>query len=155
MDDFAIRTFMNGLEDILVPLGICVILPLTIVWMYIRKRMNETNQRTQIVLSVIEKNPDVDIQEYLRKLNPPKKSLKEKLMTKLLGACVLMALGLASCGYATIIGIIGGSHPRKIEFFAGIGAVLLLLGIAFLVVYLVSKKTMAQELEAENKPIEQ
>ena len=155
MNEYAIHTFMNGLEDILVPLGICVVLPLTIVWMSIRKRMNDTNKRTQIVLAVIEKNPDVDIQEYLKKLNPPKKSLKEKLMTKLLCACILMALGICGVGYAAISGYVGGGNPDKIESFAGIGAVLLMLGIAFLIVFFVSKKTMTKELEAENKQIEQ
>ena len=155
MNETAMYTFMNGLEDILVPLGICVALPLTIVWMYIRKKMNETNKRTQIVMAVIEKNPDVDIQEYLKKLNPPQKSLKEKLMNKLLGACVLIALGISGVGYAAISGYVGAGNPDKIEFFAGIGAVLLMLGIAFLIVYLVSKKTMAKDLEAENKQIEQ
>ena len=155
MNETAMYTFMNGLEDILVPLGICVALPLTIVWMYIRKKMNETNKRTQIVMAVIEKNPDVDIQEYLKKLNPPQKSLKEKLMNKLLGACVLIALGISGVGYAAISGYVGAGNPDKIESFAGIGAVLLMLGIAFLIVYLVSKKTMAKDLEAENKQIEQ
>lgn len=155
MNETAMYTFMNGLEDILVPLGICVVFPLTIVWMYIRKRMNETNKRTQIVLAVIEKNPDVDIQEYLKKLNPPQKSLKEKLMKKLLWACVLMALGICAIGYAAIRGYIGGRNPYNNEFLAVIGAVLLMLGIAFLIVFFVSKKTMAKELEAENKQIEQ
>ena len=155
MNEFAMHTFMNGLEDILVPLGICVVLPLTIVWLSIRKRMNDTNKRTQIVLAVIEKNPDVDIQEYLKKLNPPKKSLKEKLMNKLLVACVLIALGICGVGFAAISGYIGGGYPIEIVFIAGIGAVLLLLGIAFLIVFFVSKKTMAKELEAENKQIEQ
>ena len=155
MNEYAMHTFMNGLEDILVPLGICVVLPLTIVWMNIRKKMNETNKRTQIVMAVIEKNPDVDIQEYLKKLNPPQKSLKEKLMNKLLGACVLIALGLVGVGYAVICGFIGGGNLIETEIIAVIGAILLMLGIAFLIVFFVSKKTMAKELETENKQTEQ
>ncbi len=34
-------------------------------------------------MAVIEKNPEVDVQEFLNKLNPPKKSYKEQLMTKM------------------------------------------------------------------------
>ena len=34
-------------------------------------------------MAVIEKNPEVDVQEFLNKLNPPKKSFKEQLMTKM------------------------------------------------------------------------
>lgn len=151
MNELAMQTFLNGLEDILVPLGICVILPVTIVWMSIRKRINDTNKRTQIILTAIEKNPDVDIQEYLNKLNRPEKSLKEKLMQKLLWACVLVALGVCAIGYGAI-GYLTGEGDMD---FVGIGAVLLMLGIAFLIVFFVSKKTMAKELEAENKKIEQ
>ena len=33
-------------------------------------------------MAAIEKNPEVDVQEFLNKLNPPKKSYKEQLMTK-------------------------------------------------------------------------
>ena len=155
MNDAAMYNLMNGLKDILVPLGIVVILPLTIVWMHIRKKMDETNKRTQIVLAVIEKNPEADIQEYLRKLNPPQQSLKEKLMKKLLCACILIALGICSTGYAAIKSVIGGGNPNNIEASAGIGAVLLMLGIAFLIVFFVSKKTMAKELETENNQKEQ
>ena len=151
MNELAMQTFLDGLEDILVPLGICVILPVTIVWMSIRKRINDTNKRTQIILTAIEKNPDVDIQEYLNKLNRPEKSLKEKLMQKLLWACVLVALGVCAIGYGAI-GYLTGEGDMD---FVGIGSVLLMLGIAFLIVFFVSKKTMAKELKAENKNIEQ
>ena len=35
-------------------------LPILIVWLDNRKKTNETNQRTQIVLSALEKNPKMD-----------------------------------------------------------------------------------------------
>lgn len=45
--------------------------------------MNETNTRTQIVLAAIEKNPDMDVEELMKKISPKKKLLKEKLLSKL------------------------------------------------------------------------
>ena len=53
---------MEALEDILVPLGLCCILPIVLVWLSVKRRMNETNARTQIVMAAIEKNPDMDIE---------------------------------------------------------------------------------------------
>ena len=59
---------------------ICAVaLPVLIVWLNNRKRINETNQRTQIVLAAIEKNAETDVEDLLKKMAPQKKLLKEKL----------------------------------------------------------------------------
>ena len=34
--------------DILLPLGVCVVLPVMIVWLITRARQNETNKKTEI-----------------------------------------------------------------------------------------------------------
>ena len=47
---------MKELVAILVPIACGCVLPIMVVWLDIRKKMNETNQRTQIVLAAIEKN---------------------------------------------------------------------------------------------------
>ena len=70
---------MHDLVSILVPLGCGCVLPIMIVWFTIRESMNKTNQRTQIVLAAIEKNPDMDIEELMKKISPKPKLLKEKL----------------------------------------------------------------------------
>ena len=71
---------MEDLVAILVPIACGCVLPIMIVWLDIRKKMNETNQRTQIVLAAIEKNPDMDIEELMKKISPKKKLLKERLL---------------------------------------------------------------------------
>ena len=48
-------------------------LPILILWLNNRKKINETNQRTQIVLSALEKNPQMDLEELLKKMAPQKK----------------------------------------------------------------------------------
>ena len=85
---------MENLVAILVPIACGCVLPIMIVWLAIRKKMNETNQRTQIVLAAIEKNPDMDIEELIKKISPKKKLLKEKLLTKLQWGCFTTLLGL-------------------------------------------------------------
>ena len=49
---------LSQLAEILVPLGIVVVLPVLIVWLDMRKKANDTNKRTEIVLAAIEKNSD-------------------------------------------------------------------------------------------------
>ena len=153
--EMIVRQLMNGMEDILVPLGVCVVLPVMLVWLVMRHKTNETNRRTEIVLAAIKNNSDIDVEEFLKKLNPPQKSVKEKLMQKLMCASVLTAIGLFFGGYAMTMGFIGGFHPEKIELFGALGGFFLLVGLSLLIVCLLSKKVMAKELEAENNRIEQ
>ena len=139
------------MEDILVPIACGCVLPILIVWFVVRQQMNETNKRSQIVLAAIEKNPDMDIEELIRKISPKKKLLKEKLLTKLLWGCLAGFLGLGFMGIAMWQGFVGVSDPDDITVAALTGAVLLGIGIAFLVNYALGKKMLAKEIQAEEK----
>ncbi len=139
------------MEDILVPIALGCVLPVLIIWFVVRQQMNETNKRSQIVLAAIEKNPDMDIEELIRKISPKKKLLKEKLLTKLLWGCLAGFLGLGFMGIAMWQGFVGGSDPDDITVAALTGAVLLGIGIAFLVNYALGKKMLAKEIQAEEK----
>lgn len=139
------------MEDILVPIALGCVLPVLIVWFVVRQQMNETNKRSQIVLAAIEKNPDMDIEELIRKISPKKKLLKEKLLTKLLWGCLAAFGGLGFMGIAMWQGFVGGSHPTDITVAALTGAVLLGIGIAFLINYALGKKMLAKEIQAEEK----
>lgn len=135
----------------MVPIACGCVLPVLIIWFMVRQQMNETNKRSQIVLAAIEKNPDMDIEELIRKISPKKKLLKEKLLTKLLWGCLAGFLGLGFMGIAMWQGFVGGSDPDDITVAALTGAVLLGIGIAFLVNYALGKKMLAKEIQAEEK----
>ena len=127
-----------------------VALPVLIVWLNNRKKINESNQRTQIVLAAIEKNAETDVEDLLKKMAPQKKLLKEKLLTKLLWGGILTLLGLA----LTIIGcyLIAGRENHNNPFIL-FGPLLMPVGIAFLINYFVGKKMLAKEIEAEQKKL--
>ena len=130
---------------------ICVVaLPIFIVWLNNRKKINETNQRTQIVLAAIEKNKETDVEDLLKKMAPQKKLLKEKLLTRLLWGGILTLLGLA----LTIFGcyLIAGREDHNNPFIL-FGPLLMPVGIAFLINYFVGKKMLAKEIEAEQKKL--
>ena len=60
---------MDHLTEILVPIACGCVLPIVAILSGVRKKMNETNQRTQIVLAAIEKNPEMDIEELMKKIS--------------------------------------------------------------------------------------
>lgn len=142
---------MNPISEILVPIAVCCVLPIMIVWFVIRKKMNDTNQRTQIVLAAIEKNPEMDIEELLKKISAKPRLLKEKLLTKLLWGCLATLLGIGLMGTGAWMGYVGGSVPNDIYAAVCSGLIALGVGIAFLVNYFVGKKMLAKEIEAEER----
>ena len=137
----------------LVPIAVCCVLPIMIVWLIVRRNMNETNQRTQIVLAAIEKNPEMDIEELLKKISPKPKLLKEKLLTKLLWGSLATLLGIGLIGFGIYLGAnhLGGTDDPMTAVCFGLAS--LGVGIAFLVNYFVGKKMLAKEMEAEEKRV--
>ena len=142
---------IDSLVPILVPIACGCVLPILIIWFGIRKKMNDTNKCTEIVLAAIEKNPNMDIEELMNKISPKKKLLKEKLLTKLLWGCITALLGLILIGIGAWLGWVGGSDPADILTASCFGFVMLAIGIAFLINYYMGKKMLAKEIEAEEQ----
>jgi len=140
------------MEDILVPILVPLItfsFPILFFWLYYRNEMHQANKRTEIILAAIEKNPDVDIAEFLQKMNPKQKLLKEKLLSRLLWGCITGFIGLGLIIGSIFACYAGGWQGDEINFMWITGAISLAIGIAFLVNYYVGKKTLAKEMEAE------
>ena len=144
---------LEHLAQILVPISICCILPIVVVWLVVRRRINETNARTQIALAAIEKNPDMDIEELLKKMSSQGKLLKEKLLVKLLWGSLATLLGIGLIGFGIFLGenqLGGTDDPMTAICF---GLISLGVGVAFLINYGVGKKMLAKEIEAEEKRV--
>ena len=149
MGHLEISAFMS----LLIPIACGCILPIFAIWMGIRKEINESKNRTQVLLSAIEKNPDVDIEELMAKISPKKKLLKEKLLNKLLAGSITSFLGIGFLGYTAYMSYVGGCS--KLEMYALAGIILLGVGIALFINYFVGKKMLAKEMEAEERKMEE
>lgn len=151
---------LQFLVDILIPLGVCVVLPVLVVWLVMRKKTNETNRRTEIMLAAIEKGSDVNAEKLLdlfdktgkpTKTKTTRTALKERLMGKLLASFILMGIGIAFGIYALLMSIQGGSNTNDLAAYSFVSAVLLLVGAAFLISYFISRRFMAEELGLADK----
>ena len=130
----------------LVPIACGVVLPIVMVWLYYRNEQLEATKRSEIVMAAIEKNPEVDVQELLSKLNPPKLSYKEKML-KIMHYEVLWGTICFIGGIVTISVIIALSILQVyIEGFFPIvsmfGIVPLAVGCGLLAAYNNAKKTL-------------
>ena len=140
----------------ILPVILCgCVLPIIFIWMETRRKMNETNARTQIVTAAIEKNPDMDVEELMKKISPKKKSLKEKLLSKLLWGCITTILGIGLIGFGIFLINTISKDTQKIHMADDVqtaiafGVILLAIGAAFIINYGVGRKMLAKEIEAE------
>ncbi len=137
---------LETIVESLVPIAIVVVLPIVIVWLYYRNKQLEATKRSEIVMAIIEKNPEVNVQEFLSKLNPPKKSYKEQLMTRMHWEMLWGTICLIG-GTITILAIIALSillsfDKGYIAIGSVFGVVPLAVGCGLLVAYNNAKKTL-------------
>lgn len=134
---------MEYMEDILIgagiPLGICVVLPVLIVWLVTRVSTNRDNKRSQVLIEAIKNNADINADKLLEAMDSVKKSPREIQQKRLLRGCIFSLLGVA---FAIISLYFWISEPGS-EFITGFviaAGVLLAIGIAYLIVYYIVRK---------------
>ena len=137
---------LNSIIDSLVPIACGVVLPIVMVWLYYRNKQLEATKRSEIVIAAIEKNPEIDVQEFLNKLNPPKKSYKEQLMTKmhqeLLWGTICLIGGAITILVIITLSILQGFAEEFISIGSIFGIVPLAVGRGLLAAYNNAKKTL-------------
>ena len=137
---------MENVTYLLIAIGVCVILPVIIVWLALRARKHEVDRKAEILLKAMEAGVPID-QELLK---PAKKaqSAKQMLLDRLTGACVTTAMGAA---FLLLYFFIPASSFSR---YPGVGAILLAIGIALFIGYFAGRKMMAKEVEAEEKALD-
>ena len=125
----------------LVPIFVCVVLPVAVVAIIAATKMNNDNKRSKVLIKAIESNCGIDADKLAEALQKPKKTAREILNNRLLLGCIFSFVGLALC----IVGIV--SLCMGTEFSADpvtvplvFGGASLAVGPSYLVVYLVTRK---------------
>ena len=137
------------LVQLLVPISICVVLPVMIVWIVAKARAQEVNKRTEVILAAIEKNSDLDVDKFFQKMSPEKHTIKERLLAKHQKGLIMTVIGgsgLIGC----IAWLLFLPYDEFVVFVMSVVFVALLaVGIGFFVNYKVGKKMLEKEMQAE------
>ena len=140
---------METLEDILVSLGVVVALPVLIVSIIFRSVMAADRNRKEIILAALEKNPNLDVEDLVKRMKKSNKLIKEKLLARLERGCGSCLMGVAFL-LLYFFEFMGRTDLPLI-----MGPALIAIGIAFLVSYFVGRRMLAKEMEAEQQNMKQ
>ncbi len=137
--------FLFG-TSVLLPIGICVVLPVLIIWFITRQKKHEADKRTEIALAAIERNAEINVEEFIKSLQPTEthKTVKEKLMNRLFWGLGFAGLGLGLVLFEVYLLIKNGRAAGQFMLF---GLPSLFLGIGMIIAYYVSKKQLVDELK--------
>lgn len=129
------------MSEVLVPIFVCVVLPVAIVLIVFLASMNSDNKRAKIIIKAIEANNMIDADKLSEALQKPKKTARELLNARLLRGCIFSLVGLFLC----IIGIANycagsdfSSDPVTVSLI--LGGASIAVGISYLIVYFVTRK---------------
>lgn len=135
---------MFWLVQLLVPIGVAVVLPITIVAIVFKSAMASERNRKEIILAALEKNPNLNVEDLVKRMNKSEKLIKEKLLAKLQRGCLCCLMGVALVLLYFFLSV-------QNEFLIIAGVALIAIGIAFLVGYFVGRRMLAREMEAEEQ----
>lgn len=136
------------MEDIIavsIPICVCVVLPVMIVWLVQRSRSHKIDRRTEVLVKAIENGVDVDPNLLIDETPVKRKSLKMQMISYLSNGVIFGLIGLLFI-ILTLAGV--ASFPAW-GYYAGIP--LLAVGLGNLVAYFVGVRYMAPEIKAEEE----
>lgn len=138
----------HALVEILIPIGVAVVLPVAIVAIVFKSALASDRNRKEIILAALEKNPNLDVEDLVKRMKKSNKLIKEKLLARLERGCLCCLMGVAFVLLYFFLSV-------QNEFLIITGAALIAIGIAFLISYFVGRRMLAKEMEAEQQNMKQ
>ena len=130
------------LEDILIPIFVCVVLPVAIVFIVMNARKHEASRKAEVALKAIEAGVPIDPNYF--KPAKKKEGIKQKLIGQLTGACITFLMGAAFIAFYVV---------EKESFLGFAGGVMLAVGIGLFISFFVGRNMLSKEIEAEENDL--
>ncbi len=135
--------------DAIVPLGICVVLPITIVGIVMNAKKIAAKEKFSLLHKAIEHGVEIDPELLIDRSTKTKTSLKMRLLYMLLFGVIFTVIAISE-----IVIMIVNKHIN--DFLGCTTIIAISLGLGFLVTYIVGRKQFQraiafEEMEAEKK----
>ena len=140
---------MEEIVALLIPICICVVLPVMVVWLVTRARIKKNEQKMAVLVKAIENGVEID-PELLVSETESSRNTKMKLIKKLTAGIVCSIIGIALLVCPSLEAFDG---VAGLEMLYIIGGVMIAVGIAYIVTFFVGRKYLAPEIEAEERKL--
>lgn len=141
---------LSTIESVFIAGGICVALPIVIVWMVVRARTQKMERKMAILTKAVENGQQIDpaLLVAAEKNDDGRYRLKNSLLVKLILGISLVLSGLM----AEVLFILYGDIVLPLHLAA---LVVFSVGVGFFVSYFVGRKFLAKEIEIEEKRLQE
>ena len=133
------------MEGILVPIFICVVLPVAIVFIVFGSEVMRDRTRAKVLTEAIRANANIDTDKLAEALGGEKKkprTPRELLNLRLLRGCIFALAGAVLCLLAMFMYEDDKDHVIDMLIIGGISFA---IGLGYLIVYFCSRKQVAAE----------
>ena len=146
---------MYYFSQILIPIAICVVLPIMIVWLLTRAKINRDNKNAEIILKVVESNSQIDTDKLIEALNNPKKTASQTLYNRLLKGCIFTLIGIVVGIIIAVLCCLSSETVvrnlmEELVFLIFVSGVSLAIGIGYMTVFFVTRKNIKSEIEKQS-----
>ena len=145
----------NMFETVVIIGGICVALPIVIVWFVVKARTQKMNRKMDILMKAVESGQQVDPALLVTaEVGGGKYQLKKNILNRLTWGSIMSLL----CIMSFLIPVFLNRSDLSVEFkftMYVIGGVSCAVGIGLLISYFVGQKMLAKEIEAEEAEMTQ
>ena len=134
-----------SISEALTKIAILAIMPTLVVWACLKARNKKFDMVADLAKTAAEKDPSLNMEDFLAKLSPVKRTYVQKSVSLLMISCILLFLGLFAAVFAALILHYSMDINEDGIIFLGIVAFFLhSVGLAFLVVFLFTKKLIGK-----------
>lgn len=135
------------MEDILVPIFICCVLPLGIVVTVFLAGMYGDKKRTEVLSKAIEAGGNVDIDKLVEAMGRRRRSPLETLNRRLLWGFICVLTGVCLIVVPLVLGM--QKEYDDYQTFIIFGSIIAAIGVALLLVYFMTRKQVMEEMHRE------
>lgn len=137
------------MSETLVPIFVCVVLPISIVLIVSLRKRNSDNKRAEILIKSIESGRDIDTKRLTDALQTPTPTQWDILYARLLRGCIYSLVGMALV-LVYLIGLLSDSTDRDLmSLCLVVGLICFALGLAYLIVYFVTRKQVLEDKQED------
>lgn len=135
----------NIIQD-LIPILVCVVLPVAIVWLSVYAARFREAKRTEVLLKAIESGKDIDANMIANAMSKPHKAPRtprERLNNRLTVGCVGLTIGIMLEVVLCIGRFVMNALSDEMFLISSMwNSILLGIGVAFMIVYFVTRKNV-------------